>query len=38
MLTNVHFFNPLVKQGLDITYLSTSYAAVDLVLEKFHFV
>ena len=38
MLTNIYSVNPLVKQGLEVTCLSSSYPAVDLVLEKFHLV
>ena len=38
MLTNFHFFNPLVKQGLDDICLNSFYPAVDLILENFHFV
>ena len=34
MLTNVHFFNPLVKQGLVDMCLSSFYPAVDLILEN----
>ena len=38
MLTNVHFFNPLVKQGLEDICLNYFYPAVDLILENFHLV
>ena len=38
MLTNIHFFNPLVKQGLDDIWIGSSYPAVDLILEIFRLV
>ena len=38
MLTNVHFFNPLVKQGLEVICLNSFYPAEDLMLKKIHLV
>ena len=35
MLTNIHFFNPLAKQGLEDICIKSSYPAVDLILENF---
>ena len=36
MLTNVIFFNPLVKQALEVISLNSFQPAVDLMLENFH--
>ena len=38
MLTNIHFFNHLVKQGLEDICLISSYPAVDFILENYHLV
>ena len=38
MLTNIHFFSPLEKQGLDDICINYFYPAVDLILENFHLV
>ena len=38
MLTNIYFFNPLEKQGLEDICINSFYPAVDLVLENFHLV
>ena len=36
MLTNIHFFNPLEKRGLEDICINSFYPAVDLVLENFN--
>ena len=36
MLTNIHFFNPPEKQGLEDICINSFYPAVDLILENFH--
>ena len=38
MLTNIHFFNPLAKQGLEDICINSFHPAVDLILENFHLV
>ena len=38
MLTNIHFFQPLAKQGLEDICMSSFYPAVDLILQNFHLV
>ena len=38
MLTNIHFFNPQEKQGLEDMCIDSFYPAVDLILENFHLV
>ena len=38
MLTNVHFFNPLMKQGIEVICLNSFYLSVEITKENFHFV
>ena len=38
MLTTIHFFKPLEKQGLDDICIYSFYPAVDLILENFQLV
>ena len=38
MLTNIHFFNPLEKHGLEDICINYHYQAVDLILENLHLV